>query len=111
MGDYDILLKDGIDGKELVICLEGSDLEKLLEEITSIESNGGQFTWGYDKKFNEGRMVISFKKVKLGSESEIVEDNSRYFSYKIFFGLTIGTILLVIGFIYLIYITASLVNF
>jgi hypothetical protein len=108
MRDYDITLKDDVDGKELVICLEDSDFEKLLEEITSIESNGGQFTWGYDKKFNEGRMVISFKKVKLGSENEIIEDNSKYFSYKIFFGLTIGIILLVIGFIYLIYIIASL---
>jgi hypothetical protein len=103
MKNYKIILKNNIDKKELILHLYGTDLNDLLKKMEFISFNGGQFTWGYDKKSNRGKIIISFKKVKLTAEGEIVKDDEENFSRKCFLAAVMNIILMFLGLYYFIH--------
>jgi hypothetical protein len=63
--------------------------------------HGGQFTWGYNKRSNEGTIIISFTKVKCTSEGQFVEDDSESISYKPLLEVVIRGFLAFLGLYYL----------
>jgi hypothetical protein len=76
MKDYEIVLEnDERRNRKLILYMDDVELKNLLNELTLIDVNGGQFTWGYNKKSNEGTIIISFRKVELTSK---VEDATSY---------------------------------
>jgi hypothetical protein len=110
MEDDEIILKNDENEKELIIYLDDADLYELLEKIISIESGGGQFTWGYNRKSQEGKIIVSFKKIRLLANGKIVEDNTEYFPYKILLGLILGIALAGLGLYSLIFHIVNVCN-
>jgi hypothetical protein len=108
MEEYEILLKDHEIEKELILFLNDTELDELIEELNLIDLNGGQFTWGYNKKSNPGRIVISFQKVKLTIEGKIVGDDRGHFLDKLMLKVIVDIILACIGlYCFFYYITRA----
>jgi hypothetical protein len=73
MEDYEIIFKNDKNRKrKLILYMDDFDLKNLLDELNLIDLNGGQFTWGYHKRSNEGTIIISFRKVELTSKEDSI---------------------------------------
>jgi hypothetical protein len=108
MEDYEIVLENDGDKRKLILYIDDAGLNDLLGGLNFIDLNGGQFTWGYNRKSNAGTITISFKKVKLTSEGKLVEDSSESFSCQPIFRVMVRNVLTCLGLYYLLHYIVGL---